>query len=155
MTIDEALATNEILMSSAKASLESMQRQENKIFTTMPDDTFDEKRQIVAHVTNAKKIDSGDPKSTMIGKPFRLVNFIVQLVTVNDVETKKPTEQTRVILVTDKGEAFYAISSGIMGSLDTILGTFGNPNSWPEALPVQVNTARSRQGFTFFELVVL
>ena len=134
-----------------RKAISDIQSGEVGIFSSLPADTFADKKVVLSHVTNSVSITEAD----LLGKPFKLAHFILQPVVMTDEKTQELSEVARVILVTDKGDAIHAMSGGLLKSLTNLTGLLGHPATWPEPLDVEVVERRSRNGYRFMTLNVL
>lgn len=142
--------SSDVVLSVAKVELQALQSGSSPMHSTMPLDTFDEKRAALSALNNAVSLDDAD----MVGKPFNLVHFIAHEVSIGQPDGTS-VDANRVILITDTGDAYAAVSSGIVSSLRRVTGLFGPPATWPEPLPVQVNQRKTRNGFKVLTLDVI
>lgn len=116
------------------------------LFSTIKDDTREGKLKTLAAISNAKPINEH------LDTPLALENVIMQAVEIdNDGEA---VDAVRTYLITADGEAYAAVSDGIVGSLRDIFGIMGEPSSWGEPLPVKVTEMRGKKGFRFMKIVL-
>jgi len=97
------------------------------------------------------------PVSDNFGTVINLRNWVVQPVEmpVDDKDESKGTALApRIILIDEDGTAYAAISSGILKSLENLVGVFGKPSQWPGSIPVAVTEQKSRKGFRFMTLSI-
>jgi hypothetical protein len=62
------------------------------------------------------------------------------------------TRAPRVTLIDDDGKAFHATSTGLLGSVRTILSVLGEPHTWPKPVPVRIVEKRTNSGFKVFTI---
>lgn len=122
------------------------------IVTTIKGDDLASRKATLNAVTSAKSLAESDILGK--GEVFNLTNCVFQAVTVTDDNTGDQVDTVRTILLDDKGEAYYAISDGLVGSLRDFFGILGWPDTWPEPLPVQIVEERSRRGRRFMKLIL-
>lgn len=92
------------------------------------------------------------PVSEHIGETINLTHCVFQAVTIVDDKTGESTDTVRTVLLDSDGNAYAAVSDGLLGSLRDVFGIMGQPDTWPEPLPVQVVEKRGRSGFRFMKL---
>lgn len=118
------------------------------IMSTFTGDDRGTKISILSAMTNTKPLDE------QMGKELAVSHFVVQEVEMTDEETGELRGVPRVILVTDKGDAYHAISQGIYSSLKNITAILGMPEEghWP--VKVKVEQEKTRKGFKVFVLKI-
>lgn len=109
---------------------------------------------LAARKATLNAVTNAVPIADHLGKTIALTNCVFQAVTVVDDKTGEATDTVRTILLADDGTAFAAVSDGILGSLRDVFGIMGQPDTWPEPLPVQVVEQRGRSGYRFMKLVL-
>lgn len=87
-----------------------------------------------------------------LGAEIALRNFIVQSVNLEDDKTGEVNEAPRVTLIAEDGTAYHATSVGLLSALRNVIATLGEPDSWPEALPIKVVEQRGRSGYRFMTI---
>lgn len=92
------------------------------------------------------------PLSDAINTEIALKNFIVQSVNLQDERTGEVSEAPRVTLIAEDGTAYHATSVGLLSSLRNLIATLGEPDAWPEALPIKVVEQRGRSGYRFMTI---
>lgn len=132
----------------AENKLAMIQANELGVFTSVNMDTHEGRLDVYEALTDAQNLEDAE----MIGKPFNLKDVIIQTVVVNDNESKEDRPTLRTILITDKGEAYAAVSEGLFNSVRNLFGLVGSPATWAAPLPVVVKRVRGRSGFFFFTL---
>jgi hypothetical protein len=153
MTIESG--SNEIVLASSNtslmASLDAMRSGGSMVVSTFEDATWEAKTAVFDAMTNAK------PVSENFGTVINLRNWVIQPVDmpVDDKDDSKGTALApRVILIDEDGTSYAAISSGILKSLENLVGVFGKPSEWPGSIPVAVTEQKSRKGFRFMTLSI-
>lgn len=126
--------------------IQSMKDNNVQVFSSLTGDDFDTK------ITVASAVSSALPVGDHLGTVFELENFIVQPIDMNDETTGEVVSVPRVILLAADGAAYYAISSAVLSSLQTITGIFGMPQTWKQPVPVKVVEVKTRKGFKAFNL---
>lgn len=102
------------------------------MYSSLKADTFEGRIELLGAVTDAAKI------SDNVGVPIALRHIVVQAVDLVDAQTGEVTTAPRVVLIDDKGQAFYGISEGLYRSVSTFIKLAGDPGDWPEPLKVVV-----------------
>lgn len=116
------------------------------IVSTLRGDSMEARKATLNAVTNAS------PISEHLGETINLVHVVVQAVTIVDDKTGEATDAVRAILLDADGSAYAATSDGLMGSLRDVFGIMGQPDTWPEPLPIKVVEKRGRSGFRFYKI---
>lgn len=100
-------------------------------------------------------ISSAESISDNLGKPIDLVDFVVQVVTIEDEVSKEARDVPRVILIDTKGKAYAAVSEGVFSAIQNLMGIVGHPNDWESPLKVKVVEEKSRKGFRYMTVVTV
>lgn len=100
----------------------------------------------------AKAQTSSLPIADNLGKTINLKHIIVQEVTIADRDTGELNPAPRVLLIDAEGQAYHATSSGLLSSVRNILVTLGEPETWPEPVPVVVVEQRGRGNYRFMTI---
>ena len=99
-------------------------------------------------------ISNSTPLTEQVNKELRIANIVVQEVTLTDDETGEVTQAARTVLVNDKGEAFHAVSKGVLTSVRNILAVAGDPDSWDGPLVVvPTQEGRAPRQYTTLKIV--
>lgn len=112
-----------------------------QIFTTLKGETREDKIKQY-NAVNASK----DSLSDNIGEVFEITDMVAHPITLEDEITHEPINALRVVLIDSKGEAHYAISKGVVSSLQKIIGIVG-PGPWQPALKIVPQEVKTRKGF--------
>jgi hypothetical protein len=119
------------------------------MFSTIDASTREGKLQTLAAIADAK------PLNEYLDIPIALTNVVMQAVSVKDSGNDgEEVDAIRTLLITADGEAYAAVSQGLVSSLETIFGIMGHPSTWTEPLPVKVVEQRGRNGFRFMKIVL-
>ena len=94
---------------------------------------------------------SAEQLSDHLGETIMLTDYVAQVVEFIDTEGVVQ-EGIRLVLIDKDGNAFAAMSDGLMRSIQTYVSVMGPANTWPEPLPVKAVEAKSRRGFKFLTL---
>lgn len=108
--------------------------------------TREGKIKLYSALQNAEKLDEH------LNEPLNMTNAVAQAVQVTDDQTGEISNTVRVIIVTDEGKVYAAISPTLVAGLNTMFGIFGTPNTWTEPLCIKIIERRSRRGFKFFSI---
>ena len=98
-----------------------------------------------------KAVNNSTPLVDQAGKTIKIVDVVLQSVEIAD-ENGNISDNVRVTLITDAGDAFHATSKGIAQSLKQVFGVLGEPGQWEEPLEVGVAEERGRNGFRYLTL---
>ena len=131
------------------ATLDTMRAGRSTVVSTFTDSSWETRTATFDAMTNAL------PISDNLGTVINLRNWVIQPVEmpVDEKDLSKGTQLApRIILIDEDGSAFAAISSGVLKSLENLVGAFGQPSEWPSSIPVVVTEQKSRAGFRFMTL---
>lgn len=147
--------SNEIIVASSSnalmATLDAMRSGGSAVVTTFEDSSWETRTATFDAMTNAQ------PVSENIGTVINLRNWVIQPVEmpVDEKDLSKGTQLApRIILIDEDGSAYAAISTGILKSLENLVGVFGKPSEWPGSIPVAITEQKSRAGFRFMTLSI-
>jgi hypothetical protein len=115
------------------------------IVSTIQGSDLESRKATLNAVTNAT------PVADKLGETINLVHCVFQAVSVAD-DKGELNETVRTILLDADGNAYSAVSDGLIGSLRDVFGIMGQPSTWPEPLPVKVVEKRGRSGFRFMKI---
>lgn len=103
---------------------------------------------IMRYTQTAQSIDALEEK------PQEIENVILHDVEVVDTETGEITEAVRTVLITPKGEAFAAVSQGVINSLQMICNpnVFGPP-PWSPPIKLEMIRVKTKKNFYAKRLV--
>lgn len=93
-----------------------------------------------------------EPLADNLHKEIALRNFIIQSVQIENEQTGEVNDAPRVTLIDDQGNAFHGTSVGLLSALRNLISTLGEPDTWPEAVPVRVVEQRGRRGYRFMTI---
>lgn len=133
-TTDIAVSDDVVLSAAADAGalLDSLRAGNNTIVSTIEGDDFESKLAVYDAVTNAL------PVSENLNKRILLTNMVAQVIEINDEETGEPVSVARLVLIDADGTAYAAISTGLVRSMQTLLGVIGQPSTWTSPVPVKI-----------------
>jgi hypothetical protein len=118
------------------------------IFSTFTAESVEEKKKIFAAISDAMDIRDH------LNEPIALANVVAQAVSIADTNTGEVIDTVRVILVSSDGDAYAAISDGLLGSLRDLFGILGEPATWSEPVPIIVKEEMSNKSRRFFKIVL-
>lgn len=96
-------------------------------------------------------ISDAEPLSDHIGEKIELVHFVLQATTISDDDGGE-VDAVRVILIDADGNAYAAVSEGMVKALQNLVAIMGQPASWPEPLTITPVEKKSRKGFRFMTI---
>lgn len=150
-TSAEIVPVAESSESALLASLDAMRNGGSLVVTTFEESGWDAKLATFDAMTNALRVDEN------FGTVINLRNWVVQPVEMPK-DDKDPSKGTalapRIILIDEDGTSYAAISSGILKSLENLVGVFGKPAGWPGSIPVVVSEERGRSGYRYMTLSI-
>jgi len=106
-------------------------------------DDFATKKAVFGAISNAA------PIAEHLGTVIALTDIIVQATEIEDDVTGEMVTVPRVIFVDKDGNAFAAISNGLVNSVRTLLQVLGQPSTWDEPLDIVVTEKKAKKGKTF------
>jgi len=107
----------------------------------------------VAKLKVLDAITNSEPLADHLRESFNLTDFVIQVIQMADEKTGEIGNVPRIILITDDGKAYHAISSGVLQSLRNFVGVLGEPgtgDAWPVA--VTCDEVKGRNGYRFMTL---
>lgn len=96
-------------------------------------ETFEDKKILFNSMNNPEK-RTGD----CINEIINLRNVYVESVNCVNQETGEVTVCPRVVLIDDNNVGYQSVSLGIFSALKKLFSTFGEPNTWDEAIPIKI-----------------
>lgn len=114
------------------------QNPNSRVFSTVQANTFADKLSIIKAMTNAENLRDH------LNKPFALVNWTAQAVTLTDEKTGAVSEAVRLVLMSADGKAYACVSDGIAKSLQNILAVAGEPSTWDEPIKVKASEEQGK-----------
>lgn len=127
------------------AAIQGLNNPDSAFYSSIKGGDFASKKAVAAALTSSTPIDE------ILGETIDLVNIIVQPVDLAD-DSGNVNTAPRVILIDSKGVAFHATSVGLLSAIRNLFATIGEPETWPEAVPVKVVQQKGRNGFKFFTI---
>ncbi|MNM27061.1 hypothetical protein D3C81_375410 [compost metagenome] len=103
-------------------------------------------------IYNAMNFTEGAFKS--VNKPIVISDIIAHNITLMDEQTGEMIDAVRVVLVTPEGKGYHAVATGIMTSVQKIVGMFGRA-PWQPALVVMPRRVPTRRGFETLTIDVI
>lgn len=109
-------------------------------------ETFEDKKILFNSMNNPEK-RTGD----CINEVINLRNVYVESVNCVNQDTGEVTVCPRVVLIDDNNVGYQSVSLGIFSALKKLFSTFGEPNTWGEAIPIKIKqlTKGERKILTF------
>lgn len=81
-----------------------------------------------------------------IGETIYLKDIIAHPIKLVDENTGELMEAMRMVLISDKGVSYEAVSSGLVNAVQRILQIFGQPSTWEKPIPVKPIQKSTRNG---------
>lgn len=101
-------------------------------YSSMKSGTLKEKAALYNAMSNpAHKV--GD----YINKMIRVKDVYVEIIDLEDEDTKETVQAPRIVLIDTDGDTYQAVSKGVFNSLTRLISTFGEP-TWEDGLPCVV-----------------
>ena len=92
-------------------------------------------------------VNSPDKRiSDCIGETINLANIVAHPIKLVDEESGELMDAMRMVLISDKGVSYEAVSSGLVNAVQRILQIFGQPDTWDEPIPVKPIQKGTRNG---------
>lgn len=101
------------------------------------------KLKVLAAVTDSESL------SDHLREKFAIQDVVIQVIEMPNEKTGEMQKVPRIILITDKGKAFHAVSNGILMSIQNFIGVLGEPGAdegnWP--VTVVCDEVKTRNGY--------
>lgn len=124
---------------------------EGEVHYTGPMDSFSDRVALLNKIGATDKLS--DFISKHAGDVFNLENVAVQRVKMTDDVTGETTAAPMIFLIgsDSNGNALTlsSVSKGIFNSVRQIVSILGDPNSWPQPLPVKPMSLETNKGRVF------
>ena len=142
---DEVIASASVM--DVTGIVQGMAKGELQMYSTVKGDDKASKLKVLDAITNSESL------SDHLREPINLADFVIQVIQMPDEKTGEINNVPRIILITEDGKAFHAISSGVLQSLRNFVGVLGEPGS-SDAWPVSVvcDEVKGRNGYRFMTL---
>lgn len=88
--------------------------------------------------------------SSMVGKPIRAKDYVIDNVSIVNAETGEVQDTQRLVIRDDTGETYHTMGKGLVESFSRLLEVFGD--SWGDGFNLvvkQINTTRGKRTYTF------
>lgn len=118
------------------------------VFTTVKGDDIEAKKTVFSAVNDA------EPLSDHLGEPLKVVDIVAHKVEVANEESGEIDTATRVVLITEDGQALASVSVGIQGAVRNILSFLGEPSTWDGAVTLVPLEKKGRRGFRYMTLAL-
>lgn len=144
-----------VSISDSERQMQQLQGNQTTIISTLHSDSFDDSIAIASAVMNA------EPLEDYLDTEIKLTNWIAQMVRVTPtaegdkiVDDDGKITAVRTILIDEDGNAYAAVSEGVVSALSNIVAVLGHPSTWEHSLSVTPKRKKGRNGFNFFTLVI-
>lgn len=87
-----------------------------------------------------------------IGDTIKVRDVVAHRIQVVDTDTGELIDADRIILLSESGEMYAAVSVGMRKSLQVLMQFFGMP-TWTPALTVQIRQVNTKRGFRTYTLI--
>lgn len=141
--MSEGTNSTALTTTGAQGAISNLNSGVSALFSSITAETVEEKMQVLDYVTNPEAI------ADHLGETLNLRHVIAQAVDIADENTGETTEAIRIILVTEEGQAYSAVSKGLFTYLRNLFDIVGHPSSWEKPLPIKVVEKRGRGKFRF------
>ena len=118
------------------------------VFTTVKGDDIEAKKTVFSAVNDA------EPLSDHLGEPLKVVDIVAHKVEVANEESGEIDDATRIVLITEDGQALASVSLGIQGAVRNILAFLGEPSTWDGAVTLVPMEKKGRRGFRYMTLML-
>lgn len=118
------------------------------VFTTVKGDDIEAKKTVFSAVNDA------EPLSDHLGESLKVVDIVAHKVEVANEESGEIDEATRIVLITEDGQALASVSLGIQGAVRNILAFLGEPSTWDGAVTLVPMEKKGRRGFRYMTLML-
>lgn len=107
-----------------------------------------------SRLRTATAVSDSKPIREHLGEVIALVDVVIQVIPMENEDTKQLEDVTRVILIDAEGNSFHAISGVLFKDVQNLIGILGKPSSWPEPVSVAVREdGNGRRRFMTLTLV--
>lgn len=120
------------------SAVNALNHGEVSVYSSIKGEDFTSKTRVLTATTNAEQL------ADHLGETILLKDVVVQAIEVTNELSGELEEAARIILIAEDGTSYAAVSGGIFKALTNMFGILGEPNVWPNALPVQVVQEKSR-----------
>lgn len=132
-----------------QGNLEVFQEENVQFYSTVKTEDFKDKVKVFNAINN-----TDGSLSDLIGEKIKLKDVIAHPVTIQQDDKDNPVDCVRIVIITESGKSYGAVSDGIVNSLQKIFAIFGRP-SYEPGLDVVVRQKKTRLGWTTLTLEVL
>lgn len=99
--------------------------------------------------------NNSETLSGSVGDVIEVADFVIDVITINDAQTKQPKQVPAVHIIDTDGKSWQSASTGVINSVCNIISSFGTPSEWDEPLQVCVKETRTTSNMPFKFLDVL
>lgn len=146
VTVDQSQLSTDIL----DPGMMFFGQQQMQIFTTLPQETDEQKALVLKAATSAPDMKPAD----LMGTPFPMANILAHQVTLMNDKSGELVTAVRCVLINPDGKTAGFVSEGVQRNLAMIFQLFGKPPYNP-ALFVRVKQVDTRRGNRTYTLEVL
>lgn len=149
--MSDAVQSAELVQTNAglRAEVQGLGAGVSSVFSSIQGDDFASRKKVVSAVTDSQ------PLREHLGEVINLKDVVVQVVAMENEQTKQLEDQPRVILIDDAGNSYHAISGVILKDVQNLMGILGQPHTWPEPVPVAVKEQQSGNKRRFMTLTLV
>lgn len=118
--------------------LKGLNGKATNVISSLPDASFEDKVKQMDFLTNSTPLaEIGD------GGTIALTNVIVQTIEMEG------NAVPRVVLIDENEQSYHAISTPILGSIETLFGIAGHPSTWERPVNATLVKVKAAQGTAF------
>lgn len=92
--------------------------------------------------------------SEEIGTPIEVAGVVVRPTQMEDPVTGELVDSVMTVLVDTQGNGHMSHGKGVLSAVGNILGTFGEPDQWPQGMKVVPIEQTGRRGFKYTTLKI-
>lgn len=147
-TIDTDVVEEAIAVSGATdvvAAIQGLNNPDSAFYTSVKGTDFAAKKAVASALTSSEPIDEH------LGETINMLNVIVMPVDLANAQGEVNTAP-RVIVIAEDGKAYHATSVGMLSAIRNLFATLGEPETWPEAVPIKVVQQKGNNGYKYFTI---
>ena len=127
------------------AAIQGLNNPDSAFYTSVKGTDFAAKKAVASALTSSEPIDEH------LGETIAMRNVIVMPVDLANAQGEVNTAP-RVIVIAEDGKAYHATSVGMLSAIRNLFATLGEPDSWPEAVPIKVVQQKGNNGYKYFTI---
>lgn len=86
-----------------------------------------------------------------VNEIIKIKDVIAHKVTLTDMNTKKPMQVSRLVIIDTDNKTYQSFSEGIVSSISRLMSIFGQP-TWEDGIAVKIVPVKTKNKFTTYIL---